>query len=225
MASVSMSMRVEERPHADQGEVWSRISEKASKMKSHSRTSAMSDIFEDNKEKVEEYVAAFTPVENQAGMLVMVGDDIIGLDLFDSADTLKKLMPKLVRSFALDALEVNSEKAYHPNKEDAEKLLKNINDANTTLHDGVGEGESYRLQSKDVVGGALVFEDQVIHLTVFRNDAGQGIRQKHHRDSRVRRASQRRSRQNSSAQIADEDYLDIPEFLRRGRTGNKNEKD
>jgi len=214
MASVSMSMRVEERPHADQGEVWSQISEKASKMKSHSRTSAMSDIFEDNKVKVEEYVSAFTSVENQSGMLVMVGDDIIGLDLFDSVDTLKKLMPKLVRSFALDALEINRKEVYQPSKEEAEKLLKNISDATTTKHDGVGEGETFRLQSKDVVGGALTFGDRVIHLTVFRNDEGQGVSRKQNRDSRVRRASQRRSSRRSHNRIADEDYLDIPEFLR-----------
>jgi len=215
MASVSMSMRVEERPHADQGEVWNRISEKASKMKSHSRTSAMSDIFQDNKEEVEEYVSAFIPVENQAGMLVMVGDDIVGLDLFDCTDTLQKLMAKLVSSFALDALEVNGEKAYQPNKEEAEKLLTNIIDANATSHDGVGEGENFRLQSKLIVGGALTFEGEVVHLTAFRNDEGQGIRQKQRRDSRVRRASQRRSSRSSDNLIADEDYLDIPDFLRR----------
>ena len=223
MASVSMSMRVEERPHADQSEVWSRISEKASKMKSHSRTSAMSDIFEDNKDKVEEYVSAFTTVENQSGMLVMVGDDIIGLDLFDSSDTLQKLMPKLVRSYALDAIEIRTKKPYQPKQCDAEELLKKTAAANTTTHLGIGDGENIRIQSEEVVGGALIVDGQVIHLSVFRNDENmQSGANPHDRASRVRRASRRRSSRHYHSYSDDnpggmEDYLDIPSFLRMGR--------
>ena len=54
----------------------------------------MGAIFEKNKDRISDYVKAFTAIENQAGMLVMVGDDIVGLDLFDNKETLKKLMTK-----------------------------------------------------------------------------------------------------------------------------------
>ena len=114
MASVSESMNFCNRPEANQFEVWDEISSKAERMKSRSRTSAMGDIFENYRGRVSDYVKTFTAVENQAGMLVMVGDDIVGLDLFDNKETLKKLMPKLVRSFALDAIELNTRKKYQP---------------------------------------------------------------------------------------------------------------
>ncbi len=194
MASVSECMNFYNRPEANQSEVWDGISEKAKRMKSHSRTSAMGDIFEDHRGRVSDYVKAFTAIENQAGMLVMVGDDIVGLDLFDNKETLKKLMPKLVRSFALDAIELNTRKKYQPRIEDAEDLLKKSATANTSIHPGVGDGNNLRLQSEEVIGGALVLDYQVIHLSVFRNDdLSESRNYRPGRESRVRRASHRRS--------------------------------
>ena len=218
MGSVSRHMAYEGRPRADQGEVWDRISEKARMMRSQSPTSAMGDIFETHKESVEDYVKAFTVVENQAGMLVMVGNDIVGLDLFDSTGTLKKLMPKLVRSFALDAIEITTKKPYQPKGEDAEELLKKAASANTTTHKGAGDGENIRLQGEDVVGGALVVDEKVIHLSVFRNDE-QSESHRHDRGSRMRRASHRRTHRRSSGaeregRPAEDDGYDVPSFLR-----------
>lgn len=102
-------------------------------------------------------------------------------------------MPKLVRSFALDALEIRTDKPYQPGREDAEALLNRSAEAGITIHKGVGEGENIRLQSEDVVGGALIVDEKVIHISVFRNDEQTGQNRYHSgRPSRVRRASQRR---------------------------------
>ena len=126
--------------------------------------------------------------------ILMVGDDIVGLDLFDSSKTLKKLMPKLIRSFALDAIELKTKEPYQPKIEDAEDLLRKSAAANITTHPGVGEGDNIRLQSEEVVGGALVLDNKVIHLSVFKNDDLSRSENPHRdRGSRVRRASHRRS--------------------------------
>ena len=99
-------------------------------------------------------------------------------------------MPKLVRSFALDALEIRSDKPYQPKTGDAEDLLKKSAAAKLSTHKGVGEGENVRLQSEDVVGSALVVDEKVIHLSVFRNDEQTGQNRYHSgRPSRVLRRS------------------------------------
>jgi len=194
MESVSENMNFYNRPEANQSEVWKEISSKELRMESFSPTSSMGAIFEDNKGRISDYVKAFTAVENQAGMLVMVGDDIVGLDLFDNKETLKKLMPKLVRSFALDAIELNTSKKYQPRTEDAEDLLKKTATANKSMHPAIGDGKNLRLQSEEVIGGALSLGYQMIHLSVFRNDDLPGsTNYRHARGSRVRRASYRRS--------------------------------
>ena len=194
MESVSENMNFYNRPEANQSKVWEEISSKELRMESFSPTSSMGAIFEKNKGRISDYVKAFTAVENQAGMLVMVGDDIVGLDLFDNKETLKKLMPKLVRSFALDAIELNTSKKYQPRTEDAEDLLKKTATANKSMHPAIGDGKNLRLQSEEVIGGALSLGYQMIHLSVFRNDDLPGSRNyRHARGSRVRRASYRRS--------------------------------
>jgi hypothetical protein len=194
MASVSESMNFYNRPEANQSEVWDEISSKELRMNSFSPTSSMGAIFEKNKGRLSDYVKAFTAIENQAGMLVMVGNDIVGLDLFDNKETLKKLMPKLVRSFALDAIELNTRKKYQPEIEDAKDLLKKTATANTSNHPAVGDGSNLRLQNEEVIGGALVLDYQVIHLSVFRNDdLSESRNYRPGRESRVRRASYRRS--------------------------------
>ena len=194
MASVSESMNFCNRTEANQSAVWYEISSKELRMKSFSPTSSMGAIFEKNKGRLSDYVKAFTAIENQAGMLVMVGDDIVGLDLFDNKETLKKLMPKLVRSFALDAIELNTRKKYQPEIEDAKDLLKKTATANTSNHPAVGDGNNLRLQSEEVIGGALVLDYQVIHLSVFRNDdRTESGSHRRNRGSRVRRASHRRN--------------------------------
>ncbi len=103
-------------------------------------------------------------------------------------------MPKLVRSFALDAIELNTRKKYQPRLEDAEDLLKKSATANTSIYPGVGDGNNLRLQSEEVIGGALSLDYQVIHLSVFRNDdLSESRNYRPGRGSRVRRASYRRS--------------------------------
>ena len=75
-----------------------------------------------------------------------------------------------------------------------EDLLKKSATANTSIHPGVGDGNNLRLQSEEVIGGALVLDYQVIHLSVFRNDdLSESRNYRPGRESRVRRASHRRS--------------------------------
>ena len=193
MESVSCSMCIDNSARADQGAVWEEISSKALRMKTFSSTNSMGDIFEKHKYRLSDYVKAFNAIENQAGMLVMVGDDITGLDLFSNKHTLKKLMPKLVRSFALDAIELNTNKQYQPRVEHAEDLLGKATTAMASFHKGIGDGINLRLQNETVIGGALALDKQVIHLSAFRKEGRTGPGSyRRNRESSVRRASHRR---------------------------------
>ena len=54
---------------------------------------------------LDEFVAAFTPVERQVGAVFFVNGRAAGLELFDAPRTWRTLAPKLIRSYALDALD------------------------------------------------------------------------------------------------------------------------
>jgi hypothetical protein len=105
MAQVSLSMGATGQRRSDQSKVWEDIREKSSRFSVLSDTSAMSDIFEKEEARLKDYEQSFQVREGQSGAVFAINGKIVGLDLFDSVETLKKLFPKLLQSYGLDALD------------------------------------------------------------------------------------------------------------------------
>ena len=85
-------------------------------------------------------------------------------DLFDHPETLRRLFPRLVRSYALDALgidkgEVDSTTAW--------AFMETATRATMIVHPAVGMGHEVRLTGQDIVGSALVAEGRAVHTAVF----------------------------------------------------------
>jgi hypothetical protein len=105
MSDVSMSMLSTGARRSNQADVWQDIAEKSARLESPSPTSAMQAIFERHGASIDEYVAGCAPIEGQVGALFLVGDRVIGFDVFDRPSTLAKMLPKLVRGVAVDAID------------------------------------------------------------------------------------------------------------------------
>ena len=171
MAQVSASMRSTGRRTSDQGEVWQNISEKFAKFDSFSETSAMSDIYEHEAARLEDYVKSFSVLEKQTGAIFAINGQIVGLDLFDSTETLRKLFPKLLRSYGLDALERVRSKPRESETEcppaSANAFLCKVTQANEEEFPAVGEGKDIRLSGPALAGAALATADRIVHLSAF----------------------------------------------------------
>jgi len=173
MSQVSASLKFSGRRASNQNAVWKDISEKFAKLKSSSWTSAMSDIYEQQSKGLDEYVNSFSPVEGQVGALFAIDGRIVGFDLFDRADTLRKLFPKLLRSYGLDALErvfmapKESEGAAPPGRAGAEAFLEATAKSETEEFPAVGEGRDLRLKARGLTGAALESEKNLVHLCAF----------------------------------------------------------
>ena len=105
MAAVSYSMVARGDRVSDQSEVWSDIAEKSSRLNADSPTSAMGAIYSAHATSLDAFVAGCAPVDGQVGALFAIGGRVIGFDLFDRPSTLRKVLPKLVRSAAIDAID------------------------------------------------------------------------------------------------------------------------
>ena len=173
MCQVNESIRATGRRTSDQGEVWKNVEEKFIKFRSSSRTSAMSDIYKQQAVHLEDYVRAFSPSANQVGAAFAIEGKIVGINLFDSPETLRKLFPKLLRSYGLDALDKalsgTGKKKSHaePVTTKVEAFLKKVTKANAKEYPAVGEGQDLRLTGSALTGGALVAEARIIHLSAF----------------------------------------------------------
>jgi hypothetical protein len=156
---------------ADQGEVWDQIEAKQMRMNVESSTAAMADTFDRYEQPVEDYTRNFTVIEGQVGVLFAIDGEAEGLDMFDAPETMARMLPNLIRSFAIDAIESADGRNIATERAVAEQFLDRIAVAQADTYAGVGLGTDVRLSAPLVAGGGLVFEDKLIHLAAFKKAA------------------------------------------------------
>ena len=187
---VTESLRARGQRDSHQGEIWQDIAAKSARMGSRSETAAMACLYEDFDELMGQYVQAMGPQPNQVGAVFAINGSIRGLELFDCAATLRKLLPKLVVSYGLDAIE-SARGAPGGAVMAAEDFLLQIAAADASKHPSVGEGEDVRLKASGLSGGALAARGRMVHLCAFSlpEVEGQGRREA---TGRIISASRRR---------------------------------
>jgi hypothetical protein len=167
MKQVTASLRSSGSRTSDQHAVWADIERKMARLGSRSRTAAMSAMYEDLKQPLEDFVSAFQAVNGQVGALFLVNGRPGGVELFDAPATWKKLSPKLVRSYALDAIDRSREPSVSVEPMPARALIDAVRSSDASVFDAVGEGSDVRLTGSDVGGAALVARGRTIHLSAF----------------------------------------------------------
>jgi hypothetical protein len=190
LMSVSASYAREGRPRSDQGQLWSDIEEKLSDLKVGSDSMAMADAFEQRRGRIEEYLDAFRAVEGQTGAMFAIGSRLVGLELFEHPELLRKMLDKVVRSYALDALtEPEGEGA--PTCDAARRFLDDVAAGQVQSFPAVGLGQDLRISGPRVTGAALVEGENLVHLCAFRTERGSGGGDRRSSGSRMRSALNR----------------------------------
>lgn len=166
---VSASLRTSGRRSSDQAAVWADIAEKADRLEAHSPTGAMEEIFTRHAAFTDEAAAALTPRDGQRGSLFMVDGRVVSLDLFDSPSTLSRLLPKLVRGAAIEALDMRERTpvAVPLQRSIAEHFLARLSASSLDVRDAVGLGRDIRLEAPALAGAALALDQRIIHLAAF----------------------------------------------------------
>jgi len=171
MAQVSDAMRSHGARHADQADIWNDIALKSERMNARSATGAMDALFLDHASFVEKAVEAFAPAPKQTGALFAVSGRLLGFDLFDRPSTLRKLLPKLVRAAAVDAVDT-AHQARRRTKStltaEADQFFAALSASPAISTPAIGQGEDVRISAPGLTAAALVDGDAVIHLSAFR---------------------------------------------------------
>ncbi|HDR15984.1 MAG TPA: hypothetical protein ENN79_10970 [Desulfobacteraceae bacterium] len=171
---VMASLRMDAGFKSDQGRIWSEIHERQARRAAHSPTGRMSELYTKDRPLLDEYLHQFRSVDNQVGALFLVNGRIAGLDGFGSPGILARVFPKLVESYAIDALDMyRPGDPEQPNGADSELFLRGCLDAKSEERPSVALGIDCRLSSQDRIGAAIVFQDRVLHLSFFAREAGE----------------------------------------------------
>lgn len=168
MRQVSESMLASGTRRSDQHAVWDELAQTSAQFSVRSETAAMADIFEQRRASIDEHVVRLKPLEGQVGAIFSVDGKVAGMDLFDNPATCAKLLPKLVRSYALGAIGEKSEEDGHPEElRDASSLLRMLGLVEAKRFPAVGLGEDWRVQDGHIQAAALVHDGTAVHLCAF----------------------------------------------------------
>jgi hypothetical protein len=165
--SVSDALRTRGERRANQSQVWADVAAKASALRVESETLAMSDIYLGRDAQIDTYVHAFRALPAQRGAVVAVAGKVVGVELFDSAAAFSRYLEKLVRAYALDAIEGNACEQSPPSEKDARAFLDRIGTTDTQRYQALGEGEDLRLTGHGIAGGGLAAGGRLVHLAAF----------------------------------------------------------
>ena len=87
-----------------------------------------------------------------------------------SPDTFAQLLPKLIRNYALDAVEIPGDQSPLPPADSAVSFLRQVAAAQVREFPAVGLGKTLRLQAIGMLGVGLRAEEALVHLGAFRNN-------------------------------------------------------
>ena len=168
--AVSESYRRMQRPVSDQREIWDDIALKSSRLRAHSETAEMGAIYERASLDLAGVRMRLDARPGQRGAIFTAGPALLGLDLFDSPETWRKLLLKLSASYGLDAIDrasLGAPPADIPDGFDAGAVLAHVKLLHAEGYPAVGLGQDVRLSGPQLAGGALVVDGLLVHLGVF----------------------------------------------------------
>jgi hypothetical protein len=168
VSQVTAALKSTARPASDQGDVWACIDERAQQLQAHAPSRAMSDVYKAREHTVDEYVRAMRAVEGQCGAAFAINGRLAGVEIFDAPRTLAGLLPKIVSSYALDAIVATAgiaAPAFAPAF--VRKWLDAVSRVRTTSHPGVGLGESIRWDAPGLTAAALALDSRLVHFVGF----------------------------------------------------------
>jgi hypothetical protein len=150
---------------ASQGEVWDRVALFEAKHGVHSPTGAQHDTFQAKKPDLDRLLRAFPLVDGQQGMLVVHGDEVVGLDLVSIPEKYARLHEKLLRSYAFEALVSDRKADGDPAR--GRGFLKRIADLHAQSFKSPGLGWDLRFEGNGVLGSVLTYRGRAVHAAFF----------------------------------------------------------
>lgn len=152
---------------SDQGAVWNEVENLMSDIDVHSDTAALHEGFEKRREDLSNYRDKIKIPEGFSGYMAFYGNILLSCDFFNEPSVLNKKWDKLRNSFVIESFRHRRSKPNKTSFEDALGFLKSALFAVKEPFQTPGAGTGVHLESERVVGNALVFDDCVVHISMF----------------------------------------------------------
>ena len=168
---VSYSIRRGDGYRSNQSRIWNNIAEKSARMKVNAPTGAMADVFDSYEDELSGFLEKFHLIEWQVGAVFAINGQVLGLECFGCHDTFKKFFDKLVKSYALDALDsLKKQQSKSVPPDNARRFVASATKSKGEGHPSIGLGTNITFESRVVSGSALVEGNRVLHISAFKKE-------------------------------------------------------
>jgi hypothetical protein len=165
LASVDHGMNGNGR-RSDQGRVWEDVHACLNRAEARSETDSLTEAFVRTRERRRSYESALQLPADAAGAVVLSGERVLGLDLFDSARSFQTLWPRLADGYYLEA-SGSEEACAAPAHAVVEAFMQRVAVALRPVRQPVGVGQEFRVVDFGLAGAAVAYEDRLCHLAAF----------------------------------------------------------
>ena len=173
---VGRNLRSRGKAASDQGAVWEEVAIGIDAAGVDSPTGAMHDVVEKQRDSLGSYLDALPYPDNARGIIAAIGGKFAAADCFDQPDTLRRIWPRLISGYALDAIADETGETKTFSAKAVQVLLEHLGELDCEPCPTVGIGQDWRFESEALVGQALVAEDACVHLSAFPNDENHSSR-------------------------------------------------
>ena len=164
---VNQSLRSDRAYRGDQGGVWEEVERMAVHLRVESPTESLGDVFQQHEQALAAYAEGAAPAPGQCGAVFAVNGMVRGVEVFEDPGTFAAVLEKLLRSYALEAMDQPGPSGPPADRAAVEAFLAAVGAAPVQRFPGVGGGETLRLESREVVGAGLAVADRIVHLVAF----------------------------------------------------------
>lgn len=116
---------------------------------------------------LEEFARAFTWQEGQCGVAFGIGRRILELEIFDHPEVMRRFFQKLVRSYALDALDAALATNGPASVEGVCALVSQISAAQSFMEETLGIGKDVRFNGQEICGAAVWARERYVRIYTF----------------------------------------------------------
>lgn len=142
--------------------VWKEIERKLTATKTLSTTSSMHDIYDNLEDAVNRYLEGFRSLNHETiGFVGTAGRQILGCDIFSDPKTYKKFEQRLIRSYALDAIEYQKSSR---GKIDVDNFLQSVLQS---LERKKKKSGRFSIKGDGLLGQGFIHKNRIIHLSAF----------------------------------------------------------
>ncbi|NOZ85597.1 MAG: hypothetical protein GXP49_04920 [Deltaproteobacteria bacterium] len=154
---------------SDQEGVWESVSSLLNEADTRSRTSCVTDAIRHERENNELLDHKPDLPGDTRGVVVTLGDKLLGIELFDSPGTFGKLWKRIWESYVVGTPPKQEQEAKgpEPDPEFAKKLVQEITTRLEPSPVSLGEGVEVVVKTGDMVGSGVVYDGVLCALSVL----------------------------------------------------------